>query len=157
VLAHNFGKHSFIEEIDWPTLQRVRSINFEATELHNLWIHDDGEILSCDSMRGSLIELTSGRTLWSSNDSNRIARGLACMEDALFVGASDYAPAEDRRFSHGGIWVVDPQTWETREYIALGRVGAIHEVRILDKPDFCHPNGTLSLTSELEGDVLELP
>jgi hypothetical protein len=76
------------------------------------------------------------------------------MKDALFVGASDYAPAEDRGFSHGGIWVLDPQTWKTLEYIALGRVGAIHEVRILDKPDFCHPNGTLNLTSELEGTEL---
>ena len=73
------------------------------------------------------------------------------MKDALFVGASEFAPAEDRRFSHSGIWVLDPETWEQRDYIALGRVGAIHEIRILDKLDFCHPNGTLSLTPELEG------
>ena len=151
VLAHNFGKNSFMEEIDWPTLKRVRSINFEATELHNLWVREDGRILSCDSMRGSLIELTSGEILWSANKANCLVRGMACMKDALFVGASDCAPAEDRSFSHGGIWVLHPRTWETRDYIALGRVGAIHEIRILDAPDFCHPNGTLRLTSELEG------
>jgi hypothetical protein len=156
VLAHNFGKGSFIEEIDWPALQPVRRINVEATELHNLWVREDGLILSCSSMRGSLIELTSNKILWSSHDYNCITRGLACMKDALFVGVSQHAPAEDRRFCHGGIWILDPETWQSRDYIGLGRIGAVHDVRILDEPDFCHPNGTLSLTSELVGEVPEL-
>jgi hypothetical protein len=116
-----------------------------------LWIREDGLILSCASTRGSLIEATSGKVLWSS-DSNFFTRGLACTKDALFVGASEHAPyAKDRRSCHGGIWVLDPETWQARNYVDLGRVGAIHDVRILDEPDFCHPNGIVGLTPELEG------
>ncbi len=151
LLAHNNGadNHSYILELAWPSLEVIRRIDTCASQAHNVWMPSDGQIIVCDSSRGSVVEVISGCTLWRSERRKSYTRGLACDGKTLFVGDSmDLGSRRARLISDGGIWVLDKDTGKELDHIQLPNSGCVHEVRILDKPDQCHHGrpfvGTLS-------------
>jgi hypothetical protein len=155
VLAHNFSKGCFVEELEWETFQPTAITRYSATELHNLWIRDDGLKLSCFSPRGALIDLSTERIMWVSNDPDCYTRGMASSAENLFIGASEKSLRGGRRSGQSGIWIIDTESFVTRGFISLGPFGAVHDVRVVDAVDACHQNGLLMLTSELQGERAE--
>lgn len=143
VLAHNFSNNPdrcpYILELDWPGLGFVRRIEAPSKEPHNIWPLASGEMIMCDSLDGSLVEVTSGRTLWRAETANVITRGLACHGKTVFVGESILSSNRRcRQLGDGRVCVLDRDTWKQVDRINLPRAGQVCEVRILDAEDECH-------------------
>ncbi len=143
ILAHNFSKGSYTLRLERPSLRVVDVTEHHATGLHNIWRRDDRMIIACDSMRGALINLLDDRTLWHAHDPRAITRGLAATTECVYVGASANDNRAARSLSETGIWVVDAEHFTTLDYHSLGRFGCVHEIRLVDETDLCHPNGPL--------------
>lgn len=138
VVAHRFDKGSRIAEFSYPGLELTRIHDVAPrTGLHNIWITDDGRMISCDSAGGTLVDLVTGENLWDPG-SPCYLRGLAATEDTVLVGESEPAGRVLRPGSLGGLWVIDRKTWRTRDYLPLGPHGGVNEVRILDHADQAH-------------------
>jgi hypothetical protein len=141
LLAHNRGApdHSYILELEWCSLAVIRRIETRAYQAHNVWVPPSGEIIICDSMGSSLVEVNSGQTLWQSKNRKSYTRGLACHGETVFVGDSVViANRKARLLGDGGIYILDRDTWTQVDYIPLPRAGGVNEIRILDIPDECH-------------------
>jgi hypothetical protein len=137
-IAHRHGKGSALAtfsfpDLEWLKLEPVRN----RTGLHNIWITDDRQRISCHSEAGSLIELTSGEILWESG-SPIYTRGLAASADFVLVGESERTQRASRRHSMSGLWLIDRSTWRALDYFCLGAYGAVHEVRLLNVADEAH-------------------
>jgi hypothetical protein len=143
-VAHNFNKGSYILELDWPTLKEKRRRPVRnATGIHNLWIDETGRFITCDSNNGTLIDADNADVLWSSNQRQSYARGLAATDEIILVGHSDRSARTDRRSSETGLWLLN-RDFRTLDYQYLGHFGAVQEVRIIDAPDLCHHGKPLS-------------
>ena len=154
VLAHNFDKGSFTLKISQVDFSVVAVLPHEATGVHNLWFLDDQVLVGCDSVRNSLVNLLDGTQLWRSNDATGMTRGLAATETTIFVGASTNGARRERRYGETGIWALDAGSFGTADYHVLGHLGGVHEVRVMDELDLCHPQGRLDLTPYLSGTPL---
>jgi hypothetical protein len=152
LLAHNFKKGSFTLEVEWPSMAVVKTTHHQSSGMHNIWIRDDGSQIACDTMNNSLVELVSGETLWQT-ESTSLTRGLAATVDRIFVGGFEYSTRELRTKSETGIWEIDASTMKSIDYHWMGAYGCIHEIRVLDELDLCHPVGLLS-PSAYAGGVL---
>lgn len=137
VLAHNFFHGSRAYLLEWPTMAKLDEIPGCSTGMHNIWVQDDGQILSCDSNQSSLVDFRSGDVLWHDGSSGHL-RGLAATADTIFIGRSEMSERALRGATESGVWVVDRKTLKTIDYIALGMFGNVREVRIADEPDECH-------------------
>lgn len=151
VVAHNFEKGSFTLKLEWPGLRLIETMQYRVSGIHNLWVRDDGMILSCDSMGHGLVSLGDHRRVWDCCDPACLTRGLAATTDRLYVGASMNGARADRRSGETGLWVVDAGGFATLDYHSLGRFGGVHEVRLLDMFDLCHPQGPVPMSPHLAG------
>jgi hypothetical protein len=139
LLAHNFENSSYVLELDWPGLEVIRRIDTCASQAHNVWPLSSGEMIVCNSAEGSLVEVTSGQTLWRNEERECYTRGLACCGKTVFVGESLIRRRrKDRLVANGRIRILDRDTWKQIDCIPMPRAGVVHEVRILDAPDECH-------------------
>lgn len=152
VVEHNWERGATLAVVEWPSLTLLERRPIPARGAHNVWVRDNDYILVADTMRGALVEVVSGKTVWRSNDPQTLTRGLAATDGRLFVGSSQPASRGDRFSGPTGIWVVDLNDMKTLDYFWLGRFGAVHEIRVLDGPDFCHRKQRgLELTDYLRG------
>lgn len=152
VLAHNFKKGSYTLEIEWPSMTLIQTFQHESSGMHNIWIRDDGSHIACDTMNNGLIDLASGRMLWQT-EARALTRGLAATAQRIFVGGFENSAREMRTKSETGIWEIDASTMRSTDYHWIGAYGSIHEIRILDQHDLCHPVGCPS-PSAYAGGVL---
>ncbi len=139
VLSHGHGaKDSVIAVFSYPDLRPLSQLPVKGrSSLHNVWVTDAGDWITCDTHAGALIEAKSGERLWE-NASGGLARGLAVSADHVLVGDSEPAPRPERGRSAGGVWLIERKSWRTLDYIPLGPFGGVHELRLLDLPDEAH-------------------
>jgi hypothetical protein len=137
-IAHRHGKGSALAKFSFPDLEllAIQPIK-NRTGLHNIWVTDDGQEISCHSEAGSVIDLRNGEILWDSG-SPVYTRGLAASVDFVLIGESERARRDSRRHSMSGLWLVDRSTWQAIDYFCLGSYGAVHEVRLLNIKDQAH-------------------
>jgi hypothetical protein len=141
VVAHRFTKGSVIATLAYPSLEQIAvTTAVGRCGLHNIFVTDDGQMISCDSPAGTLCNVTTGDVLWDSG-TPIYTRGLAVSADVMVIGESQRTSRDLRRHSTSGLWVVDRRSWETLDYLCLGPFGAVHEVRLLDVPDEAHHGG----------------
>lgn len=137
-IAHRHGKGSALAQFSFPDLELLSLENVKnRTGLHNIWVTDDSQKISCHSEAGSVIDLVSGEILWDSGNPV-YTRGLAASADFVLIGESERARRESRRHSMSGLWLVDRNTWQAIDYFCLGSYGAVHEVRLLNIKDEAH-------------------
>ncbi|MFJ3521376.1 hypothetical protein ACIPO9_02770 [Pseudomonas sp. NPDC090203] len=149
VLAHGHHKGATLAVMDYPSLEilELQTIG-NRTGLHNIWVTDEGQKISCHSNIGSLIDLTSDDVIWSAG--NPIyTRGLAATTDYLVVGESQMTGRDLRRSSMSGLWIVDRHTYQTLDYMCLGPYGAVNEVRLLNVADLAHHGHVFQGMSQL--------
>jgi hypothetical protein len=140
VIAHRFNKGSWLGVFSYPEMQLLDIQNLgPRSGLHNIWITDQGQKISCDSEKGSLIDLDEDTPLWISG-SPIFTRGLAAHGNYVIVGESQQTGRDLRHSSMSGLWIIDRSNWEAIEHICLGPYGAVNEVRLLDVPDMAHHN-----------------
>lgn len=138
VIAHGFDRGSKLATFSYPDLELIQvEPQGERTGLHNIWITGEGQRISCHSENGSLIDLDAKSPLWESGAA-MYTRGLAASGQYVLVGESQRTGRDLRRSSMSGLWLLDRQTWQAIDYLALGPYGAVNEVRILDVPDEAH-------------------
>lgn len=158
VIAHRFNKGSWLGVLSYPNMQLLEIQNLgPRTGLHNIWITDQGQKISCDSNNGSLIDLDEKLPLWVSG-APIFTRGLAAHRNFIIVGESQQTGRDLRRGSMSGLWIVDRNNWKTIDHILLGHYGAVNEVRLLDVPDLAHHNVPFSGLGKLlerEGILIE--
>lgn len=138
VLAHNHQNPSYLLVLDWPSLETIAKVPTPARWAHNIWPVEQGFWITCDTKRGALIEIASGKTIWSCGRPNSLTRGLACDGSVLLIGDSAERAREARADSHGGIYVLDVVSFKLLDYVELPYAGMVHEIRLLDVPDLCH-------------------
>lgn len=137
-IAHRHSRGSRLVTMSYPEMNIISVDPIgELTGLHNVWIGDDGNGLTCASHQGGLADVRSGAIVWSAGE-NVYTRGLAISDDLILVGESAYASRDMRRVSISGLWIVNRHTLKTENYICLGPFGGVHEVRIVDRPDHAH-------------------
>jgi len=143
-MAHRFGKGSALATFSFPDLDLLAlELVKNRSGLHNVWVTDDGQRISCHSEAGSLIELNSDAILWESG-SPVYTRGLAASTDFVLVGESERAQRASRRHSMSGLWLLDRNTWQALDYFCLGSYGGVHEVRLLNIKDEAHHGHTFA-------------
>ncbi|CAN7746599.1 hypothetical protein LJR029_005226 [Caballeronia sp. LjRoot29] len=138
VIAHRHGKGSALATFSLPDLElsALEPVK-DRSGLHNIWVADDGQRISCHSEAGSLIDLNNNTVLWDSG-SPVYTRGLAVAADFVLVGESQKTERASRRHSMSGLWLLDRKTWKALDYFCLGSYGAVHEVRLLNVKDEAH-------------------
>jgi hypothetical protein len=107
--------------------------------LHNLWMTADGQLISCHSEAGALLDVDGDEVLWEAGTQVYI-RGLAVTGDVVVLGETQRTVRGHRRSSMGGLWILDRRSWRAIDYLSLGPFGGVHEVRLLDVPDEAHHN-----------------
>lgn len=138
VLAHNWDRGSFIQKLSWPDLKPVERIETPATSAHNVWVQDNGEIFVCDSHRGSVVEVRSGRAVWNVGARDNLTRGLASDGKHVYVGQVRVGTRSERAVCDSGVWVLDRETWKLLDFVPLPKSGDVYELRLIDVPDLCH-------------------
>lgn len=138
VLAHGHNSGSTLVTCSYPNLEIVAKKPIKAiTGLHNIFISQSGQEITCHSHGGCLFDSASDCILWESGTASYL-RGLAATEDILLIGDSAVTNREGRATSDSGIWVINRRTWKTMDYVYLGPYGGVHEVRLIDVPDEAH-------------------
>jgi hypothetical protein len=138
VIAHGYKAGSQLLTFAYPELRLLSASKVpNATGMHNIFIEDDGLILGCNSEVGGIADLQTGQTLWTSG-SPIYTRGLAVSDSCYFIGESEVAARENRSSCSSAIWLVDRKTLKNRDYLPLGPYGAVHDIRLVDVPDFAH-------------------
>lgn len=137
-LAHGFYKYSYVLEFSYPDCTFIAKHDIkQRSGLHNIWVDDAGNMISCHSEAGELIEIKSNQPLWRGG-STLYPKGLAATQDMIIVGDGDRAERHERTASQTGVWLIDRKSLGTIDFIALGPYGPVHEVRVLDIPDEAH-------------------
>jgi hypothetical protein len=141
VVAHGRGEGSFLATLTYPNLE-IEAIKLlkNSVRIHNIWITDDDQRISCGSGRGELIEIGDNGTsvLWKAGTSV-FTRGLAASRQFVLVGETQMnTQRELRRRSMSAFWMLDRETWQPIDYFCLGNYGAVHDVRLINIPDEAH-------------------
>jgi len=142
VVAHNNDRKSKVWELNAESFEVQQIHDTEAEWAHNCWVCEHGLVI-CDSKNGSLYEVHTGETLWKA-DIPIITRGLAATDDYIFVGSSEFGNRHSRKYSEGGVWVVDRKTLQTVDRFIFPGTGCTVEVRLLDEYDHCHQGPVMS-------------
>jgi len=98
------------------------------------------ELFILNSKSASLYAVGQQRDVWSYDATRYLTRGLAVTRDRLIIGISALNARGGRNSSDSGICVVDRATLETLDVCIFHGIGAVHEIRLLDEADECHPN-----------------
>jgi hypothetical protein len=138
VLAHNWDRGSYILALSWPDLKPIERIPTGAQSAHNMWVQDDGEIFVCDSHRGSVMEVRSGRAVWNVGAHDNLTRGLASDGKHVYVGQVRVGTRSERAICDSGVWILDRESWQLVDFVPLPKAGDVYEVRLVDVPDLCH-------------------
>ena len=137
VLAHNFGRESMAACFSLPDLALVEQVACRGVGgAHNIW-PVDGMLVGCASETGALVDYGSGEVLWQS-PTGGYTRGLAASASHVLVGESERGGRAERSRSLGCVWVLDRRDFSALDCVPLGRLGPVHEIRLLDVPDFAH-------------------
>ena len=138
VVAHGHAHGSKILTFSYPDLEltSVHSLG-PITGLHNIWVTNQGQKISCHSENGSVIDLDTQLAVWESG-AEIYTRGLAATQDYVLIGESQKTGRDLRRSSLGGIWILDRKSWKPVDHIYLGPYGAVNEIRVLDVADDAH-------------------
>jgi len=153
VLAHRFTKNSRVLEFSYPDCTLLNQYDLQKRSgLHNIWVDDAGNIITCHSDAGELIEVKSNEILWATNACN-YSRGLAVTEDSMIIGDSEVTVRENRKNSLSVLWIIDRKTLNTLDCLTLGPYGAVHEVRLLDMRDEAHHGHLFAGLSTLENQL----
>lgn len=138
VIAHGYDKGSTLAILKYPELELLSLTPIKnRTGLHNIWVTDIGQKITCHSSRGSLIDIDSNEVLWTAGSQVYI-RGLAASDEVIVLGESQITGREERTSSLSGLWIVDRKTYKALDYLCLGPYGAVNEVRLLNIPDHAH-------------------
>jgi hypothetical protein len=138
VIAHGHKAGSQLLTFAYPELRLLSAQKVpDVTGMHNVFVEDQDLILGCDSYVGGIVDLKTGRPLWTSG-CPIYTRGLAVSDNSYFIGESEFTARENRASCWSGIWVIDRPTLKTSDYLPLGPYGAVNEVRLVDVPDFAH-------------------
>lgn len=138
VLCHGHRQGSRVGILSYPELEIVSIFDCGSRfGMHNLWITDQGQWIACDSENGSLVDLQSQNPLWKCH-SPIFTRGLAASDDVLIVGESEKVSRSGRHNSIAALWIICRKTWKPLDYIFLGPFGSVHDVRLIDVPDYAH-------------------
>lgn len=138
VIAHGHSYGSKLVTFHYPSLELIGIEPLDSRKgLHNIWVTADDQRISCDSENGRLIDLDCSIPLWESG-APIYTRGLAASEEYVLIGESQRANRKDRYYSSSGLWILDRRTWKSVDYLCLGPYGQVHEVRLLDVPDYAH-------------------
>jgi hypothetical protein len=143
ILGHGHNKGSKLFTVSYPNLELLETQSLKnITGLHNIFVNNDGQKISCNSNIGGLIDIEPNghSTLWRSGN-NGYTRGLAATIDYIVIGESEQSTREKRPHSWSGLFIVDRKTWKTLDYISLGPYGNVHEVRLADTEDLAHHEG----------------
>jgi hypothetical protein len=138
VVAHNHNRGSSLIRLAWPEMRILSTHRTTTLMAHNVWATSDGELIVCDSMRGTIVDVAADRILWQCEIPNVVTRGLASNGEYVFVGHSAIGTREARVNRDGRIWVIDRMSWKTVDSILLPGSGNVHDLRIVDEPDLCH-------------------
>ncbi|MBU0512078.1 MAG: hypothetical protein KKD28_02385 [Chloroflexi bacterium] len=144
VVAHNYHRPSEVWELSWPDLEVVGNTVSRAGWAHNFWANEWGWV-TCNSKQGSLQDVSTGETIWASNEEGVMTRGLAVSEDHIFIGYSLHNERKERYWKNGGVWIVDRKTLKTVEKILFPGSGDVHEIRLVGVPDECHNDQVIPL------------
>ena len=137
-IAHGHHTGSSLAVFSYPELALLSVTPVSArTGLHNVFVTNSNQILSCHSEAGALIDIASETLLWEAG-SPVYTRGMAATDDLIILGESARTSRDQRRHSMSALWLIDRRSWRTVDYIALGPFGGVHEVRIVDEPDLAH-------------------
>ncbi len=149
VLAHNFGRESVAARFSLPGLVLEERVACRgAGGAHNIWPAAPGMLIGCASEAASLVDFVSGETLWRS-PTGGYTRGLAASEDHILLGESERGGRAARARSSGCVWLLDRRDYSTLACFRLGRLGPVHEVRLLDVPDLAHHGAPFAGTAAL--------
>lgn len=156
VIAHRHSKGSALAIFSYPDLQLIelKEIN-NRSGLHNIWVNDDGQHISCHSEAGAVIDLVTNEVLWEAG-SAVYTRGLAATSQFLVVGESQKTGRDLRASSMSGLWIIDRKTWKAMDYLCLGPYGAVNEVRLLNVADEAHHGHPFAGTADLLNQDLHL-
>jgi hypothetical protein len=155
VLASNFNNKSFIIKIDPDNFKSIDIINCPSSYMHNLWVQDRNNIISCDTMNAGLLEIKNNKPLWKCPEEEILTRGLAATEEVIFVGASQRTQRDSRPKGETGIWTISNSDFKTIDYHHIGNFGGVHEVRVVGARDICHDNGIMLLNQSIIGIPLQ--
>lgn len=136
-IAHGHSTGSRLAVFSYPDMRLISADSVPGrTGLHNIYVEGSLQ-LSCHSEAASLVDLGSQTILWEAG-TPIYTRGLAVTDKWVLVGESAKTGRDLRRSSLSGVWLIDRRTWRAVDYFALGPYGAVHEVRVVDEPDFAH-------------------
>lgn len=138
------GRTSEIALLDasWNVVERRA---MAGTGCHNLALLEDGSILSCGSLEGTLINSAG----MQAKVSNLMTRGLAVGQDVIAVGGSTFSEREDRDSEPGVLHLLDRKF---RLLSSLPLPSPPTEIRRLDGNDL-----SLSRHAEALGLMLSWP
>lgn len=114
-------------------LRPVQQLLLPGKGCHNLVVLEDGSLLACDSLSGSLIN--HERTLLKVDD--MMTRGLAVGRDQIVVGSSMYTTRRDRIDIPGRVHFFD-RAWQRIATVELP--AAPTEIRRMDGQDLSISN-----------------
>lgn len=140
-VANTRRGHSEIIRFFWPEMEVIQVTQTVVSLAHNIWVSEAGQQIICDSTQGKIIDADDGDVLWASAVHPCFTRGLATDGRYIVVGQT---PARSGGEDHGNacsLAIIDSETWKTLETIYLPDAERIHDIRILDRPDFCHHGG----------------
>ena len=137
-LAHGFDNGSRLFHLAYPSLSLLHEEELSSfTGMHNYCRTRTGEVISCASPDGALVDPHSGQCHWRSGTGGYL-RGLAVGPDSLLVGESPRVNRADRPIARSIVWVIRRSDWQAIDAIDLGHYGVIHDIRLVDVPDEAH-------------------
>ena len=137
-LAHGFDNGSRLFHLAYPSLSLLREEKLAGfTGMHNYCRTRTGEVISCASPDGALVDPHTGQCHWQSGTGGYL-RGLAVGPDSLLVGESPRVSRADRPIARSIVWVIRRSDWQAIDAIDLGHYGVIHDIRLVDVPDEAH-------------------
>lgn len=151
-VAHGHSTGSRLVVFSYPDMRLISADPVPGrTGLHNIYVEGSLQ-LSCHSEAASLVDLSGQTILWEAG-TPIYTRGLAVTDKFVLVGESAKTGRDLRRSSLSGLWLIDRRTWRAVDYFALGPYGAVHEVRVIDVPDFAHHGTPLANPERLLADT----
>ena len=150
-LGHGHHKFSKLATFSYPglELEEVRVLE-NRSGLHNLYLNQRNEMVSCNSLASSLVDLNTDKELWfAPSRTHGFLKGLAVSNEFMFVGGSRFSSRESRVQSETTIWVIDPENFKTLAHYNLGEFGPVQDIRIASHEDKAHNASTLKGIYEL--------
>ncbi len=123
VVAHNHGP-SDLMFFELPDLRPSRSVTL-GHSAHNAWLHQE-ELMTCSSEDGCILGVNGTRV-----ETGGFPRGIAYVNDEIYVGVSERAERGERDFSNANILVFD-RRWHRVRSIALPGEGMVLDIMPID-------------------------